>query len=75
MSDKKQGKPTKAEGPAAAIHCKVKGCKHAPSKFEFCAEHFDQFKFGLINKAGEHAQDFEKKEEQYAHWKKAKKTA
>jgi hypothetical protein len=74
MSDKKQGKP-KAEGAAAAIHCKVKGCKHAPSKFEFCAEHFDQFKFGLINKAGEPAQDFEKKEEQYAHFKKAKKTA
>lgn len=70
MGDKHQ-KPQKAE----ALHCKVKACKHSPSKFGFCAEHFDQFKFGLINKQGEPCQDFEKKEEQYSHYKKAKKTA
>lgn len=64
MSDKK---PVKSE----ALHCKVKGCKHNPSKYEFCAEHFDQFKFGLITKNGEHCADYEKKEEQYEHWKKA----
>lgn len=74
MGDKKQGKAQKAEG-SAALHCKVKGCKHNPSKFEFCAEHFDQFKFGLINKHGEPCQDFDKKEEQYLHWKAAHKTA
>ena len=75
MGDKKQGKPQKSEG-SAAVHCKVKGCKHPPSKFEFCSEHFDQFKFGLINKMGEPCQDYEKKEEQYDHWKTAhKKTA
>ncbi len=72
MGDKKQGKPNKVEG-GGVVHCKVKGCKHSPSKFEFCAEHFDQFKFGLINKHGEHCQDYEKKEEQYEHYKAAKK--
>lgn len=72
MGEKKPGKPN-AE--SAAVHCKVKGCKHPPSKFSFCAEHFDQFKFGLINKGGEPCMDFEKKEEQYAHWKASRKTA
>ncbi len=71
MGDKKQGKPNAS---AAVIHCKVKGCKHAPSKFEFCTEHFDQFKFGLINKHGEQCLDFDKKEEQYLHMKSARKT-
>jgi hypothetical protein len=70
MSDKK---PKKAAAEGGAIHCKVKGCKANPSKFEFCQEHFDQFKFGLINKQGEPCLDFEKKEEQYQHWKSAKK--
>lgn len=71
MSDKNPNKPQKSE----ALHCKVKGCKHSPSKFEFCAEHFDQFKFGLINKHGENCPDYDKKEEQYSHWKKAHKSA
>lgn len=70
MSDKKPGKPQES----AAIHCKVKACKHPPSKFSFCAEHFDQFKFGLINKLGEPCQDWDKKSEQYDHWKTKRKT-
>lgn len=69
MSDKKPGKPETS----AAIHCKVKGCKHSPSKFAFCAEHFDQFKFGLINKHGEPCMDFDKKSEQYEHHKAHRK--
>jgi hypothetical protein len=59
----------------SAIHCKVKACKHSPSKFEFCGEHFDQFKFGLINKHGEPCMDFDKKLDQYEHHKKAKRSA
>ena len=66
MSDPK-GKKQEA---AAAIHCKVKACKHNPSKFGFCSEHFDQFKFGLINKGGEPCMDFDKKLDQYEHKKK-----
>jgi hypothetical protein len=74
MGDKKPNKQKQGEG-STAVHCKVKGCKQAPSKFEFCAEHFDQFKFGLINKRGEPCMDFEKKEEQYLHWKATHKSA
>ena len=70
MGDKKHGPK---DAGAAAIHCKVKGCKQNPSKFSFCAEHFDQFKFGLITKLGEPCQDYEKKSEQYAHWKTSRK--
>jgi hypothetical protein len=70
MGDKKQGQKQEA---AAAIHCKVKGCRHSPSKFSFCAEHFDQFKFGLINKAGEPCLDYDKKLDQYEHVKAQRK--
>ena len=70
MGDKKQ-KPEAA----AAIHCKVKACRHSPSKFGFCSEHFDQFKFGLINKAGENCLDYDKKLDQYEHAKKAQRKA
>ena len=71
MGDNNKKKPETS----AAIHCKVKGCKHNPSKFEFCSEHFDQFKFGLINKQGEPCQDFDKKLDQYEHVKAKKKSA
>lgn len=49
-------------GPGAtASMCKYSGCKGSISKFGFCAEHFDQFKFGLITKNGEHVSDYDKK--------------
>lgn len=57
------------------IHCKFKGCKHNPAKFGFCGEHFDEFKFGLINKHGEWVPDYEKKVDQFKAWKKANKKA
>jgi|GEM_PF-6789999 len=60
MSDKK--KPE-----ASSVQCKKHGCKHSPSKFGFCADHFDQFKFGLINKGGEPCMDYDKKLDQYEH--------
>ena len=69
----KQG--DKSHKSEAAAHCKVKACRHNPDKFGFCGEHFDQFKFGLITKAGELCSDFDKKSEQYEHWKIGKKTA
>ncbi len=69
---KHQGpKPEKTE----SAHCKVKACKHSPGKFGFCTEHFDQFKFGLITKAGEPCADYDKKSEQYDHFKKDRKSA
>jgi len=41
--------------------CKYTGCRKTVAKFSFCAEHFNWFKFGLINKSGEHVPDFDKK--------------
>lgn len=73
MADKKHGKPEK-EAPVA-LHCKFKGCKHNVSKFGFCSEHFEQFKFGLVNKNGEYCPDYDKKVDQYEHYKAGRKTA
>ena len=64
----------KKESASSAIACRVKGCKHSPHKFSFCGEHFNQFKFGLINKHGEPSADFEKKLDQYEHKKANRKT-
>lgn len=46
-------------------HCTAQGCKAKDSRFSFCAEHYEQFKFGLIKKTGERAMDFDKKYDQY----------
>ena len=46
-------------------HCAAKSCKTKESRFGFCAEHYEQFKFGLIKKTGERAADFDKKYDQY----------
>ncbi len=41
--------------------CCVEGCKHKPSKANFCPEHFAWFKEVLITKSGERSPDFDKK--------------
>ena len=55
--------------PAPQAHdtnmCKVRGCKKGLSKFGFCAEHFEHFKFGMITKHGAPALDHEKKQDQW----------
>jgi hypothetical protein len=48
------------------IQCTFKSCKTKPRQFGFCEEHFTQYKFGLINKKGEHVPDYEKK---FGHYK------
>lgn len=45
--------------------CKSEGCKAKSTKAQFCGEHFEWFKAGLITKDGARAQDFEKKYYQY----------
>ena len=67
MADHKSvpGKAAKVES-SGFSPCKVKGCKHNPAKFGFCSEHFDHFKFGLINKSGEQCPDYEKKYDQFS---------
>jgi hypothetical protein len=63
MSDKAQ-KGGKQESSGFGP-CKFKGCKHNPSKYGFCGDHFDQFKFGLLTKNGDWCPDYEKKWDQY----------
>lgn len=71
-----QGKPeTKEKSPSGSggstpLHCQATGCKSKPYKFEFCGEHFDQFKFGLITKSGKPVSDYEKKFDHYQLYKK-----
>ncbi len=57
------------------IGCQAVSCKSDPKRYEFCEEHFKQFKFGLINKKGEPVFDYEKKLEHYQKWLKAQKVA
>jgi hypothetical protein len=45
--------------------CHAWGCKGQASRFNFCEEHFDHFKFGLIKKTGERVSDYDKKIEHY----------
>lgn len=41
------------------------GCKKNSDRFNFCEEHYEHFKFGLIKKTGEPVSDYEKKFEHY----------
>ena len=50
-------------------NCHAWGCKAKAKQFEFCNEHFDHFKFGLIKKSGEQVSDYEKKIEHYLAYK------
>ena len=59
---------------AAMGACLGKGCKTKPSRFGFCEEHYDQFKFGLIKKTGENVPDYDKKIEHYQDFKSKKGT-
>jgi hypothetical protein len=57
-------KPGKVREVVAGMCCAV-GCKSSSKRFNFCDEHFDHFKFGLIKKTGERVSDYEKKIEHY----------
>lgn len=52
------------------LKCLADGCKSGPSRFEFCSEHYNQFKFGLINKLGKPVPDYEKKYDHYMAYQK-----
>jgi len=58
--------------------CVATGCKANSTRFNFCEEHYDHFKFGLIKKTGDPVPDYEKKFEHYTAYKakqKGKKVA
>ena len=50
--------------------CKADGCKKKSDKMDFCSEHYDWFKFGLITRDGAKPIDFEKKYQSYMKHKK-----
>ena len=50
-------------------HCASWSCKAKSTRFNFCDEHYDHFKFGLIKKTGEPVSDYEKKIEHYTAYK------
>src|SRR5680860_209652 len=45
--------------------CLSWGCKVQAARFNFCEEHYDHFKFGLVKKTGEPVPDYEKKIEHF----------
>lgn len=83
-----QGQPAPAEGKpshhggsdkkgntGAKVGCHAQGCKGKDVRFNFCDEHFRQFKFGLITKSGDPVLDYERKFEHYQKWKQSQKVA
>jgi hypothetical protein len=69
---KSSSAPSKSKGHTPMPDgCHSWGCKAKSNRFNFCDEHYDHFKFGLIKKSGEPVSDYEKKFEHYAaHLKK-----
>jgi hypothetical protein len=77
---KGHSEPKASSGPRSKGHTALPGhcfsweCKAEADRFNFCNEHYEHFKFGLIKKTGEPVPDYEKKIGHYqAH--KAKKGA
>ena len=56
----------------ADSRCIAEGCKSKSKRANFCPEHFEWFKAGLITKEGKQVVDFDKK---YQHFMNAKKAA
>ena len=62
----KKGTSKKPQSAAPSVsHCGAQDCKQKESRFGFCSEHFDQYKFGLITKKGAKVPDYDKK---FKHW-------
>ena len=72
MSDKKKQVPSSNVVELSSSKCKAEGCKSKATRAEFCDEHFEWFKEGLITKEGLKAMDFDKK---YYHYNNRKKAA
>ena len=67
----KAAAPSKGKGHTPMTDgCHSWSCKSLAKRFNFCDEHFDHFKFGLIKKTGEPVSDYEKKFEHYVAYTK-----
>jgi hypothetical protein len=67
--------PSKHNVTALPGMCFADGCKKRSEKANFCMEHFDWFKEGLITKEGRKPSDFEKKHFDYTRRLAKKKSA
>lgn len=72
MAERKETGKGKPQGGVTRLGCLVSSCKASDQKFGFCSEHFEQYKFGLINKFGNPVPDFEKKLEHFKTYKDRK---
>lgn len=60
--------PTPTQGATNVVSlnkCSAEGCSHRADLMNFCNEHYDWFKFGLITKEGKRPSDFDKKFQSY----------
>ncbi len=67
--------PSKNNVVALPGMCLGEGCKKRSEKANFCMEHFDWFKEGLVTKEGRKPTDFDKKFFDYTRRLAKKKTA
>lgn len=77
-NEKPNSAPTpQNSGPAGStgpVMCTAHPCKNKVSRFGFCSDHHEQYKFGLIRGDGKPAADFTKKSEQYELYCKQQKS-
>ena len=74
MSEKlkhKAQQPVSNNVVAMPTQCGCEGCKKKADLMNFCQEHYDWFKFGLITKEGKRPTDFDKKFSAYTKHHKA----
>jgi hypothetical protein len=61
MSTKLKHQDTAPNNVVPLSKCKCEGCGKRSEKMDFCMEHYDWFKFGLVTKEGKRPTDFDKK--------------
>lgn len=76
MAQKLKHKESSGGAPAPSpvvnlpTNCKAEGCKKKSEKMDFCSEHYDWFKWGLLTREGKKPIDFDKKYQAYTKHKK-----
>lgn len=74
LKHKEPGAGAPAEGGGAVsnmpTNCKADGCKKKSEKMDFCAEHYEWFKWGMMTRDGKKPIDFDKKYQSYMKHKK-----
>lgn len=71
MSTKLKHQPTEGNVVAMPSKCGCEGCNKRSDLMNFCGEHYEWFKWGLITKEGKRPTDFDKKYQAYTKHHKA----